>query len=103
MSMAGIPLTAGFMGKFFAFRAAYHDAGPLVVVAVIASAVTAFFYLRIIILMFFADPPEDGPTVAIPGWATGSAITISVAVTLFLGVFPQPILDLATNAAKMIG
>jgi NADH-quinone oxidoreductase subunit N len=102
MSMAGIPLTAGFMGKFFVFRAAYHDAGPLVVIAVVSSAIAAFFYLRIIILMFFADPPEDGPTVAIPGWATTIALTVSVGVTLFLGVFPQPILDLATNAAKLI-
>jgi NADH-quinone oxidoreductase subunit N len=103
MSMAGIPLTAGFMGKFFVFRAAYHTAGPLVVVAVISSAVAAFFYLRIIILMFFADPPEDGPTVAIPGWATTAALTLSIGVTLVLGVFPQPVLDLATNAAKLVG
>jgi NADH-quinone oxidoreductase subunit N len=102
MSMAGIPLTAGFMGKFFVFRAAYHVAGPLVVIAVVSSAIAAFFYLRIIILMFFADPPEDGPTVAIPGWATTIALTISVGVTLVLGVFPQPVLDLATNAAKLI-
>jgi NADH-quinone oxidoreductase subunit N len=102
MSMAGIPLTAGFMGKFFVFRAAYHSAGPLVVIAVVSSAIAAFFYLRIIILMFFADPPEDGPTVAIPGWATTMALTTSVGVTLFLGVFPQPVLDLATNAAKLI-
>jgi NADH-quinone oxidoreductase subunit N len=103
MSMAGIPLTAGFMSKFFVFRAAYHSAGPLVVIAVISSAVAAFFYLRIIILMFFADPPEDGPTVAIPGWATTTALTLSVGITLVLGVFPQPVLDLATNAAKLVG
>jgi NADH-quinone oxidoreductase subunit N len=101
MSMAGIPLTSGFIGKFYVFRAAYHVAGPLVVIAVISSAIAAFFYLRIIILMFFADPPEDGPTVAIPGWATTITLTISVGVTLVLGVFPQPILDLALNAAKL--
>jgi NADH-quinone oxidoreductase subunit N len=102
MSMAGIPLTAGFMGKFYVFKAAYHVAGPLVVVAVISSAIAAFFYLRIIILMFFADPPEDGPTVAIPGWATTAALTISVGITLFLGVFPEPVLKLARDAAKLV-
>ncbi len=101
MSMAGIPLTAGFMGKFYVFRAAYHTAGPLVVIALISSAIAGFFYLRIIILMFFADPPEDGPTVAIPGWATTISLTVSVGVTLFLGIFPQPILDLAVSAAKL--
>jgi NADH-quinone oxidoreductase subunit N len=103
MSMAGIPLTAGFTGKFFVFRAAYHVAGPLVVIALISSAVAAFFYLRIVVLMFFADPPENGPTIAIPGWSTSIALTFGVVVTVVLGVFPQPLLDLAARAAKLTG
>ncbi len=103
MSMAGIPLTSGFTGKFYVFRAAYHVAGPLVVIALIASAVAAFFYLRIIVLMFFAEPPEDGPTIAIPGWSTSIALTFGVVVTIFLGVYPQPILDLAAKAAHLTG
>jgi NADH-quinone oxidoreductase subunit N len=103
MSMAGIPLTAGFTGKFFVFRAAYHVAGPLVVIALICSAIAAFYYLRIIVLMFFAEPPENGPTIAIPGWSTSIALTFGVVATIFLGVFPQPILDLATKAAHLTG
>jgi NADH-quinone oxidoreductase subunit N len=103
MSMAGIPLTSGFTGKFFVFRAAYHVAAPLVVIALIASAITAFFYLRIVVLMFFAEPPENGPTIAIPGWSTTVALTFGVVVTIVLGLFPQPIIDLATRAAKMTG
>ncbi|WP_375491521.1 NADH-quinone oxidoreductase subunit NuoN [uncultured Jatrophihabitans sp.] len=103
MSMAGIPLTSGFTGKFYIFRAAYHVAGPLVVIALVASAIAAFFYLRIVVLMFFADPPEDGPTIAIPGWSTTVALTFGVVVTIVLGVFPQPILDLAAKAAHLTG
>ncbi|GAB2484245.1 NADH-quinone oxidoreductase subunit N [Jatrophihabitans fulvus] len=103
MSMAGIPLTSGFTGKFFVFRAAYSDAGPLVVIALVSSAVAAFFYLRIVVLMFFAEPPENGPTIAIPGWSTSIALTLGVVVTVALGVFPQPLLDLATNAAQLTG
>ena len=99
LSMAGIPLTSGFTGKFYVFRAAYHVAGPLVVIALVASAVAAFFYLRIVVLMFFAEPPENGPTIAIPGWSTTVALTFGVVVTVVLGVFPQPILDLAAKAA----
>ena len=72
MSMAGIPLTAGFIGKFYVFRAAWHTAGPLVVIALIASAIAAFYYLRIVVLMFFAEPPENAPTVTIPGWTSTS-------------------------------
>jgi NADH-quinone oxidoreductase subunit N len=101
LSMAGIPLTSGFTGKFFVFRAAYHTAAPLVVIALICSAVTAFFYLRIIVLMFFAEPPENGPTIAIPGWSTSIALTFGVVITIVLGIVPQPILDLATKAAHL--
>jgi NADH-quinone oxidoreductase subunit N len=99
LSMAGIPLTSGFTGKFFVFRAAIHTAGPLVVIALICSAIAAFFYLRIIVLMYFAEPPENSPTIAIPGWSTTIALTFGVVVTIVLGVFPQPILDLAAKAA----
>ena len=102
MSMAGIPLTAGFTGKFFVFRAAWHTAGPLVVLALVFSAIAAFYYLRIIVMMYFADPPENGPTIAIPGWSSSVALTVGVVVTVILGVFPQPVLDLATKAASSL-
>ncbi len=103
MSMAGIPLTSGFTGKFVVFRAAYPVAAPLVVIALVFSVIAAFFYLRIIVLMFFAEPPENGPTIAIPGWSTTVALTFGVVVTIALGLFPQPILELAANAAKLTG
>ena len=99
LSMAGIPLTAGFTGKFYVFRAAWDSAGPLVVIALICSAIAAFFYLRIIVLMYFAEPPENAPTIAIPGWSTTIALTFGVIVTIALGVFPQPLIDLAGKAA----
>src|ERR1700710_1007046 len=82
LSMTGIPLTSGFTGKFFVFRAAWHTAGPLVVIALLASAIAAFYYLRIVVLMFFADPPENAPTVSIPGWTTTVALTLGVGVTI---------------------
>jgi NADH-quinone oxidoreductase subunit N len=103
LAFAGIPLTSGFTGKFVVFKAAYHIAGPLVVVALISSAVAAFFYLRIVVMMFFADPAVDGPTVAIPSAPTTIAITVATAATLLLGVFPQPLLDLADKAASLRG
>jgi NADH-quinone oxidoreductase subunit N len=102
LSMAGIPLTSGFIGKFYVFRAAWHTAGPLVVIALLASAIAAFYYLRIVVLMYFAEPPENAPTVAIPGWTSSVALTVGVVVTIFLGVFPQPVVDLATKAASLV-
>jgi NADH-quinone oxidoreductase subunit N len=102
LSMAGIPLTSGFIGKFYVFSAAWHTAGPLVVIALLCSAIAAFYYLRVVVLMFFAEPPENAPTVAIPGWTSTVALTLGLVVTVVLGVFPQPVVDLATNAVSIV-
>ncbi|WP_456826634.1 NADH-quinone oxidoreductase subunit NuoN [Cellulomonas sp. P5_E12] len=57
LSFAGIPLTAGFAGKFSVFSAAVEGgAWPLALIGVIASSVAVFFYVRIIVLMFFTQP-----------------------------------------------
>ena len=98
-AFAGIPLTSGFMAKFAVFRAATDDATALVVVGVVASAVTAFFYARVVVLMFFNEPGPDAPTVAVPSAYTATAIALGLAVTVVLGVVPQPLLDLADQAA----
>jgi NADH-quinone oxidoreductase subunit N len=99
LALAGIPLTSGFTGKFVVFRAAYHTAGPLVVIALLASAVAAFFYLRIVVLMYFSEPAEDGPTIALPSALTTVALTVGAAATLVLGIVPQAVLDLTDKAA----
>ena len=98
-ALAGIPLTSGFVAKFAVFQSAFDDAVALVIVGVVSSAVTAFFYARVVVLMFFTDPPEDGPTVAVPSGYTAGAIAIGVGVTVVLGIVPQPVLDLADQAA----
>jgi len=103
LALAGIPLTSGFMAKFAVFKAAQEGgATALVVVGVIASAVTAFFYARVILLMYFQQPAPDGPTVAIPSAFTTSTIALGLAVTVALGVYPQPVLDLAGKAALFV-
>ena len=96
LALAGIPLTSGFVGKFVVFAAAVDDGlAPLVVIALVASAVAAFFYLRVIVLMYFSEPAPDGPTVSVPGAFTTVAITLGAAITLVLGVWPSFALDWA--------
>ncbi len=103
LALAGIPLTSGFVAKFAVFKAAFEgDAIALVVVGVVASAITAFFYARVIVLMFFQEPAADGPTVAIPSAYTAVTIALGLAVTVVLGVFPQPVLDMAASAATFV-
>jgi NADH-quinone oxidoreductase subunit N len=118
LSMAGIPLTAGFIAKFTAFGAAV--AGPdgqgggstwvLAVVGVLASAVAVFFYVRIIVLMFFTPPADEaseadggvGVTVVRSNGPTTVAIAVCALGVLVLGVFPSPVLDLAAEAVKFV-
>jgi NADH-quinone oxidoreductase subunit N len=98
LSFAGIPLTSGFIGKFAVFEAAADGHAPaLVIVGVLCSAIAVFFYLRVIVLMFFTDPPQDPPTIATPR-VTSTVISLTAAATVILGVFPQPILDMAHRA-----
>ena len=96
LALAGIPLTSGFTAKFAVFSAALGDGmAPLVVIALVASAVAAFFYLRVVVLMYFSEAPADGPTVTVPGAFTTVAITLGVVVTLLLGIVPTIVLDWA--------
>ncbi|SFO99197.1 NADH dehydrogenase subunit N [Geodermatophilus dictyosporus] len=104
LALAGIPLTSGFTGKFAVFRAAIEDgAWPLVLVALLTSAVAAFFYLRVIVLMYFSEPAADGPTVGVPGLPTTIVLAVTAAATLVLGIVPGSVLGLADQAAIFVG
>ncbi|CAO5175881.1 NADH-quinone oxidoreductase subunit N [Frankia sp. AiPs1] len=101
MALAGIPLTSGFTGKFAVFQAAVAGhATPLVVIALVCSAIAAFFYVRVIVLMFFSEPLADGPVVITRPTLTFATAGIGTLATLVLGVAPQPLLDLANTAAS---
>ena len=103
LAFAGIPLTSGFVSKFVVFQAAAEGgAVPLVIIGVIASGVAAYFYSRVIVLMFFTDAPLDGLHVAVPSIWSKAVIAICAAVTIGLGVFPQPLLDLAEQATQLV-
>jgi NADH-quinone oxidoreductase subunit N len=103
LAMAGIPLTSGFMGKWAVFSAAWAGgAWPLVVLAVVLSAVTAFFYVRVIVLMFFSDATGNAPVVAVPSVLTTTVVAVTVVATLVLGVVPGPILALAQDAGAFV-
>jgi NADH-quinone oxidoreductase subunit N len=103
LGMAGIPLTSGFTGKVAVFGSALEGgAWPLVVIAVLMSAVAAFFYVRVIVLMYFSEPVGEGPTVTMPSVLTTIVIAVGFTATLVLGVAPGPVLDLAAAAGEFI-
>jgi len=103
LAFAGIPLTSGFMGKFAVFQAALAGgAMPLVIIGVLSSAVAAFFYIRIIVLMYFSEPVAGGAAVVVPSMYAGTAVGVGAAATLVLGIVPEPVLRLASQAASQL-
>ncbi|NYG58842.1 NADH-quinone oxidoreductase subunit N [Nocardioides daedukensis] len=103
LGFAGIPLTAGFSGKWAVFASAMSGgAWPIVVIAVLTSALAAFFYIRVIVIMYFSEPQGAGPAVTLPSFMTATAIGLGVVVTVVLGVLPGPVLDLAAHAGDFI-
>lgn len=104
LSMTGIPLTAGFIGKWEVFAAGLRGGFAwLVVVGVLFSLIAAFFYLRVIVLMYFRQPIEGGPKVVTPGIGTTIVLVVGVVMTIALGIFPGPALDLVQQAAEFLG
>lgn len=94
LSFAGIPLTSGFIGKWMVFAAGVRgELLGLVIVAIIASAITAFYYFRLVKVMFF-DAPTDETTVVGAQGSAGAAIAICAVATLILGIVPSPVLNL---------
>jgi NADH-quinone oxidoreductase subunit N len=97
LSLTGIPLTAGFTGKWLVFQATLN-AGliPLAIIGVLTSVVSAYYYVRIIVNMYLLDgegDPAEGATPMV-NWA----IYVSFAGTLLLGIFPI----LATNLTDAV-
>ncbi len=102
-ALAGIPLTSGFVGKFGVFAAGIESGATwLVIVGVIASVIAAFFYARVVVIMFFSEPNEDTASVVIPSAFTTVALAAGAAVTIILGIVPQPVLALLSNAGVFV-
>jgi len=100
LSMAGIPLTGGFIGKLAAFTAAWRGGyWWLVLVAVAGAVIAVFIYIRVIQVMFFRTP-ADSPhaEIVMPGMATWIVLIVCLLGTLGLGLVPGPLLDLLQSA-----
>ena len=93
LSLLGMPLTAGFMGKIMVFGAAIDQRMyPLVVIGVLNTAVSAYYYLRLIIVMFFGDRTTAWTAPRIPA-SIALALIITVVGVLYLGIFPGRVIN----------
>jgi NADH-quinone oxidoreductase subunit N len=91
-SLAGMPFTAGFLGKFFIFDAAVrHHQTMLVIAGIIAVACGFYYYLKVIRAMYWEGPVNEA-TYPLSGLSR-VAMSAMIAGIIFLGVYPQPVLD----------
>ncbi len=102
VSLTGVPVSAGFVGKFYLFRAAVN-AGWLVLalVGVLMSVVSAYYYLRVVVQMYMRQPVGEDVWGPVRPWA-GMGLALSAAVVLGLGLYPGPVLELARLAARSL-
>jgi NADH-quinone oxidoreductase subunit N len=100
LSLTGIPPTAGFMGKFYIFRAAVGSGQmTLAILGVVFSAISAYYYLRIIVYMYMREPMQETRDSRLsPAGAAG--LLVAAAATLYLGLFPTRLWDLVANLLR---
>jgi NADH-quinone oxidoreductase subunit N len=106
LAQAGVPLTGGFVAKLSVFSAAINVGQyPLAIVGMLASVIAAFVYLRIVLAMYAPTDDEalpDAASRAFVDFGTRSALTLSAAGVLFLGIVPWGMLDFAKHATQLL-
>jgi NADH-quinone oxidoreductase subunit N len=107
LSLAGIPLTAGFMSKLLVFKSAWAAGANnkffyyLVVIGVINSAISWYYYLRVIVAMYFSESTTEFKAPVISrSLATG--LILAILGTLYLGILPGKVLDVLERARDHI-
>jgi NADH-quinone oxidoreductase subunit N len=103
LSLIGVPLTGGFFGKFYIFKAAL-DANLvwLAVLGLLNSAVAAYYYLRILVVMYMKEPGEATLSVEPLGMGIQTTLWASALGTLILGIFPSLLLNFARNSSALV-
>lgn len=102
LSLIGIPLTGGFFGKFYIFKAAIDsNLIWLAVLGLLNSAVAAYYYLRVLVVMYMKEPGDA--TQSLQPMAAGISFTLwaSAVGTLILGIFPSAVLEFARNSSVL--
>jgi NADH-quinone oxidoreductase subunit N len=102
LSLIGVPLTGGFFGKFYIFRAALQsNLVWLTVLGLLNSAVAAYYYLRILVVMYMHEPSEAATAAEPLSAGMKAALVIPALGTFLLGVAPGALLSFAAKSAVL--
>ena len=100
LSLIGIPITGGFLAKFYVFTAALQSSlVGLTIIGVLNSGVGAYYYLRLIVVMYMREPRDEAPVPPIP-FSAGLAMVLSLIATIYLGVLPGRLLNFTLGSAR---
>jgi NADH-quinone oxidoreductase subunit N len=98
LSLAGVPPTAGFVGKLYLFGAAIERGYILLaLIAVVNSAISLFYYMKVAVAMYMRDLPPAGLALS-PSRPLRVVLFVTVVGTLAIGIYPGPFLDLAKSS-----
>ncbi len=102
-SLAGVPPTAGFMGKFYVFSAAVK-AGYiwLAILGVIAAMISVYYYLRVVVYLYMREPEGEATTWPKLVPAVGVALGVAVVAILGMGVWPGPIMGVLRQTVALL-
>ena len=103
LSLIGVPLTGGFFGKFYIFKAALESHLVwLTVLGLLNSAVAAYYYLRILVVMYMHEPSEAVTSAEPLSPGLSAALILPALGTLVLGIFPGWVLDFAGKSSSLV-
>ena len=98
LSLAGFPTTAGFLGKFYLFRAAMHShLVGLTILALLNSVVSVYYYFKIIVAMYMHEGKTETSEAVLP-WPVRAALAVSILGIFWLGLAPNNFVGLSTLA-----
>lgn len=88
-SLAGIPLTVGFLGKFYVFRSLVNGGFYwYAALGLVGAVIATYYYLKVVVALYFSPPPDDAPPPPALGAATFVVLALMAALTLYFGLFP---------------
>jgi NADH-quinone oxidoreductase subunit N len=101
LSLLGLPITAGFLGKFYIFKAAL-DSGLiwLAILMAVNSVIGAYYYLRVIVVMYMREPQQAVSAIRVPA-PVATVLLLAAAATVYLGLFPNRVMGFVSQAGLL--